>query len=160
VLVLLLLGLPLAAGLGCTDEKIFTSGRIEDLCNGVVPACKKQAGCVLDDEHFTRGVFPGEQRIVVTSVTRDATLVARLLYTEMVYPGTEILIQAFSPDCGDVDMKQIVVDGPEDIDLFEYAGDDRIMDFELRLPESGDHLLEIYSDMAADYMVTTTVEEK
>ena len=147
-------------GVGCTDESIFTSGRIEDLCNGVVPSCKKQAGCVLDDEHFTRGVFPGEQRIVVRSVARDANLVVRLLFTEMVYPGTEILAQAFSPDCGDVAMEQIIVDGPEDIDLFEYAGDDRIIDFDLALPETGDHLLEIYSDMAADYLVTTEVEEK
>ncbi|MDF1562000.1 MAG: hypothetical protein P1V51_03105 [Deltaproteobacteria bacterium] len=148
------------AGLGCTDETLFTQGRIEDLCNGVVPSCKKQAGCVLDDEHFTRGVFPGEQRIVVRSITRDARLIVRLLFVEMVYPGTEILVQAFSPDCGDVSMEQVVVDGPEDIDLFEYAGDDRIIEFHLDLPEAGDHLLEIYSDMAADYLVTTEVEEE
>ena len=46
-----------------------------------------------------------------------------------------------------------------DVDLFELAGDDGVLDFELRLPEAGDHLVELYSDMAAEFLLTVDVEE-
>jgi len=138
----------------CTDQAIFTSGRIEDLCNGVVPVCKRQAGCILDGSSYASGVFPGEKRIVINSPVRDQRLRVRLLFTEMLYPGTELLAQAFSPDCGDVAMEQLL-----DLDFFEYAGDDRMIEFELPLPEAGDHLVELYSDMAADFLVTLDAEE-
>lgn len=152
-----LLGVALALTLGgCfSDQDIFTQGRVEDLCAGVVPICHRQAGCVMDDTHFASGAFPGEFPVVAHSDTRDATLRVRILLTDMVYPGTELLVQAHSPDCGDAQLEHLV-----DIDLFDYAGDDRILDLELALPEAGDHLVEIYSDMAAEYLLTVDVEER
>ncbi|RMG20136.1 MAG: hypothetical protein D6729_03550 [Deltaproteobacteria bacterium] len=141
---------------GCfSDEQIFAGGRIEDLCNGVVPQCRLQAGCVLDEAHFVRGRFPGEQRVVVRTERVDATLVVRLLLTKMIFPGTELLVEGFSPDCGNSDLEQLV-----DVDLFEYAGDDRILEFHLEMGEAGDHLLSVYSDMDAEYLMTVTVEEE
>jgi hypothetical protein len=140
---------------GClSDVEIFTQGRLEKVCNGVVPVCQVQAGCVLDGEEFVRGEFPGDQRLLIRSEKIDQVLVARILMTEMVYPGTELLIQAFDPGCADLSEEHLV-----DVDLFEFAGDDRIFEFHLDLPESGDHLVEVFSDMSAAYLLTFTVED-
>ena len=139
---------------GCmSDQQIFTQGRIEDLCTGAVPQCQTQAGCVLDSQHFVRGTFPGDQKVVVHSDAKDATLVVRLLLTTEVYPGTELLEQAFDPDCGDATVKDVT-----NTDFFALAGDQRVIEYHLALPVAGDHLLEVYSDMSADYLLTADVE--
>jgi len=66
----------------------------------------------------------------------------------MVYPGTTIMVQAFDSDCGTVS-----TDNREDIDVFEEAGDDYIIIFDLEAPTPGDHLIEIFSDCASDYLL-------
>ena len=141
---------------GCIDdESIFTQGRLENLCNQSIPACATQAACVLGNKDFYRGQFPGGLRIIVRSELDQAALIVRFLLTEQLFPGTEILVQARTVDCGDV-----VEEHPQDIDLFELAGQDRTLDFELDFPGKGDHLVEIFSDMSAEYLMTTTVEER
>jgi hypothetical protein len=152
-----LLALPLCCILlqGClSDVEIFTQGRLEKVCNGVVPVCQVQAGCIADGEEFVRGEFPGDQRLLVRSEKIDQRLVVRVLLTEMVYPGTELLVQAFDPGCADLSEEHLV-----DLDLFEFAGDDRMFEFHLDLPESGDHLVELFSDMSAAYLLTFEVED-
>lgn len=140
---------------GCVDdESIFTEGRIEDLCNGNIPACNTQASCVLDSGDFYRGVFPGGLRALVRTEETQAKLVVRFLLTEPIFPGTELLVQVSTPDCGDVDEEH-----PRDIDLFALAGDDRILEFELETTGRGDHLLEVFSDMSAAYLMTVEVSE-
>lgn len=138
-----------------TQEAEFTEGRLENLCAGAVPVCDLKASCVLADDEFVRGQLPGAQRLIVRSDRDDMRAVVRILLDEQVYPGTELLLQAFSPGCGDLDQVQLL-----DVDLFDRAGDDRILQFTLELPEKGDHLLEFFSDMTARYLLTVDTEDR
>jgi hypothetical protein len=144
------------ASAGCVDdESVFTQGRIEKPCNAAIPVCDVQAACTLKNDEYYEGQFPGGQRVIVTTETDDAKLIARFLLREMLYPGTEMLVQAHTPDCG-----RFTEEHPQDVDLFDLAGDDRVLEYQLELPGRGDHLVEIFSDMSADYTMTLTIEEE
>lgn len=151
VCLLSLLVLPV---LGCVDDtRLFTEGRIEDLCNEAIPICGSQAACTLDNNEFFNGEFPGGQRYIVRTEFEDQKMFARFLLDDLAFPGTEILVKAFTPDCGDFDQKH-----PRNVDLFDLAGDDRVLEFEIDLPGRGDHLVEVFSDMSATYYMTFDVE--
>ena len=151
---LLLAAAIIAAAPACVDaEGQFTAGRLEDLCDGIVPICNVRASCVLGPSRFLRSSFPGGQQLVVRSDEPDKKLLVRLFFTEMVFPGTELIVQARSPDCSGVDTEQLI-----DVDIFELAGDDVTLEFELALPETGDHLLEVFGDLSADYLMTVDIE--
>lgn len=150
----LVAALALTLGAGCvTAEQAFTEGRLEDLCNGVVPVCNVQASCVLDAKKFVRSSFPGGRRLLVRTDEEGKQLVVRIFFTEMIYPGTELLVQAHSPECAGFDSELLI-----DVDIFDLAGDDLTLIFELEVPEKGDHLLEVFSDMSAGYLLTVDVE--
>lgn len=139
---------------GCMNaEDTFTSGRLEDLCNGVVPVCNVQASCIVDAKKFVRSSFPGGRRLLVRTDEPDKQLVVRIFFNEMVYPGTELLVQAHSPECAGFDSELLI-----DVDIFDLAGDDLTLTFELDVPEKGDHLLEVFSDMSAGYLLTVDIE--
>jgi hypothetical protein len=139
---------------GCfTDVSVFTSGRTEDLCNGAIPLCRQYAGCELDSSSYVRGRFPGELRVAAHAEIPRSKLVARVLFTEMSWPGTELLALAYSPGCGEVRGEHLV-----DVDFFDLAGSDRILTFEIPLETSGGHLFELFSDMAASFLLTVDVE--
>jgi hypothetical protein len=135
----------------CSAEAIFTSGRVSEPCSAVYPTCHAgfSAGCYLNSEKYTEGTFPGARRFLVATSQVNQVIRVGLLLTEMLYPGTEILVQAYEPDCGDVtqDLRQ-------DIDVFEEAGDDAKLLFDLEAETPGDHLVELYSDCASDYLLT------
>ncbi|MEL6182080.1 MAG: hypothetical protein AAFS10_24175 [Myxococcota bacterium] len=144
------------AAAGCIDdESIFTEGRIENLCNSNIPACNSQASCVLGGGDFYRGIFPGGVRALVRTEDEQTRLVVRFLLTEPIFPGTELLVQINTPDCSDLNEEH-----PRDIDLFQLAGDDRTLEFQLDMEGRGDHLLEIFSDMSAAYLMTVEVEQR
>lgn len=63
--------------------------------------------------------------------------------------GTELLAQAYEPEC--VDVYQVFF---QDVDVFEEAGDDNTIAVELDAQPPGEHLIEIYSDCAADFLLT------
>ena len=107
----------------------------------------------LDEDEFVRGAFPGAQRLIIATDNDGGTLVVRLLLSEMLYPGTELLIQAHTPGCGAVETEHFV-----DRDLFRLAGDDRVIEVELPLGEAGDHLVELFSDMSARYVLAGDIE--
>jgi len=135
------------------DTRLFTEGRLEDPCNNAIPICNTQAGCTVHDESFYSGEFPGGLRFIVQSEAEENLLIVRFLLNDMIFPGTEMLVLAKTPDCGMFEEEHV-----QNRDLFELAGDDRVLDFEIDLPGRGDHLLEIFSDMSASYQMTTTVE--
>ncbi len=136
-----------------SQEDSFIGRRLEDLCAGSVPVCELRAACVLDADEYVRGDFPGAQRFVVRAEAEDEPLVVRLLLTEMVYPGTELLIRLNAPACAAAEEAHLV-----DVDVFARAGDDRTLEFTLPTGGRGDHLLEIFSDMSAEWLITAEVE--
>ena len=135
------------------DTRLFTDGRLEDPCNQAIPVCNTQAQCTLHSENFYEGEFPGGLRFIVRSEAERNTLITRFLLDDMIFPGTEMLVHVKTPDCGDHDEAHV-----QNRDLFDLAGDDRVIEHHLDLPGRGDHLLEVFSDMSASYQMTTTVE--
>ncbi len=147
----LLLGLMVA---GCvTAEDEFTQGRLEKTCDGAIPICTFQAACVLGRRDFLEGSFPGGQRFIIHTDDLDQRVVVRLLFTEMIYPGTEFMLQLYGPACSSREEKHVL-----DVDLFERAGDDQIVEFSLPINTPGDHMLEMFGDMAASYLLAIELE--
>ena len=139
---------------GCySSEDEFASGRLEKFCDGSLPICRVQAACIVDNEDYLDADFPGGQRFIVQADYLDNVLVTRLYFQEMVYPGTEFSIKLYGPGCSTLETKQVL-----DVDLFERAGDDRTVTFILPIAEPGDHLVEVFSDMAAGYLLTIDLE--
>ena len=148
---LVLLGLPLWL-CGClSGEEAFVDGRLNAHCDEAYNICDMPAGCVLDKKHYIRSGFPGSKSFVATTEANDVTLDIKLYIATMEAPGTELFIRAYEPDCTlNIDKSQKHL---EDVDIFKKAGDDRILQFELEAQQSGEHLIEIYSDATADYLV-------
>ena len=134
-------------------EETFVGSRLEDLCADLTPICSVQASCVLAEDRYLRSSFPGGLRVIVETIEPDRKLVVRLFLTEMVFPGTELLVQAWSPKCKAFDDVHLL-----DVDLFDLAGDTRIIQLELDAPDEGEHLVELFSDMSATYLMTVDVE--
>ncbi|HJK96518.1 MAG TPA: hypothetical protein RMF84_04815 [Polyangiaceae bacterium LLY-WYZ-14_1] len=152
---LLLAALAMSSAAGCaTNVDIFTDGRLENRCTGAIPACGRQAGCVLTGDEYFRGEFPGGQRLIVRTDTDEANFRTRVLLVDGTFPGTQILIRAFDVGCGGFDEGR-----GEDRNLFDFAGDDGIIDFNLEVTGRGDHLVEVFSDMAATFYLTVDVRE-
>lgn len=151
-----LLGAAMAASVaGCaTSEEIFTRGRIENRCNGSIPVCDDLAACVLSEEQYLRGQFPGGQKLIVRTENDRARLITRFLLVDERYPGTTIFVRAYSTGCGDYSEGLA-----EDVDLFKLAGGDGIIEYGLNVTGLGDHLVQIFSDMSAEFLFRVDIED-
>lgn len=149
----------LAAGVvglsaGCvSDEAVFTQGRLEVLCEESLPVCATRASCMLDGDSYLRSTFPGGVRAIVRNDYDEDTAVVEILLTEALAPGTELQVELQSPNCGRVEEERLI-----DVDLIEEAGSDRKFIFELDFQGRGDHLLSVFSDMNASYLLSVTPE--
>lgn len=140
---------------GClTADEAFTGGRIQNLCAESLTICDGSAGCALDNDHYLEGNFPGTVRVIVNAKVAGGRLSVRLRLTEMRYPGTEMVVQAYEPGCGDLSEERL-----KDVDLFDLAGDEGVLQFDLALKGAGDHLLEVFSDMSAGFLLTVEMVE-
>jgi len=136
-----------------SPEEEFAQGKLEKLCDGSIPVCSVHAACIVGDGDYLAADFPGGQRFLVQADRLDTKAVIRLYFEEMVFPGTEFQIKLYGPGCSTLETTHII-----DVDLFDRAGDDRIVEFVLPVTDTGDHLLELYSDMAAAYLLTVDLE--
>jgi hypothetical protein len=137
---------------GCqTPESAFVGDRLQDLCDGAYYICNVPAGCVLDEKHYVEGRFPGAQRVVLATDKSEVPVQVRIFFSAMEAPGTELLVQLYEPDC--IIDKQHGSDSIENADIFEKAGDDATLIFDLKAQEEGEHLLEVYSDTSADFLL-------
>ena len=145
----------LASAAGCADaEEIFTSGRIENRCNGSIPVCGFQASCILTTDQYLRGEFPGGQRLIVRTEIDQARLRARFLLTEQRYPGTELFARAFSTGCSEYDEEKTLGE-----DIFDVIGAEGIVEYELDVEGRGDHMVEIFSDMSAAFLFLVEIDD-
>ncbi len=141
---------------GCSAEQLFKQGRVGEPCAAVYPTCHAgyTAGCYLDEGSYAEGVFPGDRRVLVTTSRVNQTIRVRLFLKNMIFPGTEILVSAYESDCGDVSR-----DHREGVDVFDEAGDDRTIIFDLEATTPGDHLVEFFSDCAAEYVLIAEAQQ-
>lgn len=139
-----------------SPEDAFVGDRLLSLCDEAYWICDVPAGCVLEEDEYVEGVFPGVRRVVVVTEQEDVDLQVRLFFRKMEAPGTELLLQLYEPDCTvnpDLGQAHLV-----DVDLFKEAGDDRTLAFDLTALQIGEHLLEIYSDSSVEYLLLVDVK--
>lgn len=140
---------------GCASaEDAFTAGRIENLCVQAVPACGRPARCELTGDQFLRSRFPGGERLLVRTYTDVSLVRVRMLLLDRRYPGTELLVRGFDTGCRDYD--EVLY---RDLDLFALAGDDGVLEVEVEVRGRGDHPLEVFGDLASEYLLTIEVLE-
>jgi len=139
-----------------SPEEAFIDDRMLSLCVEAYWICNLPAGCVLEGDEYVEGIFPGVRRVVVVTEKEDVDVQVRLFFATMEAPGTELLVQLYEPDCTiNTDLGQVDL---VDVDLFEEAGDDRILSFDLNAQQIGEHLLEIYSDSSVEYLMIAEVK--
>ena len=71
-------------------------------------------------------------------------------------PGSELLVQLYEADCTlNTRVNRAIL---TDVDVFEEAGDDRKLVFDFTAEQEGEHLIEIYSDTSADYLLKVAAQ--
>ena len=141
-----LLGVSVGLSSCQSRQETFTQGRLESLCEASLPICKTRVTCTLDESSYISGIFPGAQSAVIYTPHPQTDIKVLLLLDEQVYPGTELMVRVYQVGCVEVKEEKWI-----DVDLFEQAGDDRIIELDFEVEGRGDHLIEIFSDATASY---------
>ena len=151
------------AASGCLDmtsEATFIGGRSEVICDGTWPVCKgKYAGCVLEEERYLTGTFPGTRKFIVRTIPGDYSIRVMLFLNVRLSPGTETEILWYEPGCAEEYRYQISQDKLAG-DLFEQAGRSQVFAKERSVVDSGDHLVEVYSDATCRYDLRMALVKK
>lgn len=143
----------LAGCLGVTSEDHFIGSNKENLCSGVWYACKDQsAGCVLNQDQYLTGTFPGVRKFLVETPSGDWKIKIQLFLRDRLSPGTETEIDWYEPGCGDV-YEYRLSRSKAPGDLFEQAGKDQIFEVQQAVVNPGDHLVTLWSDSICRYLL-------
>src|SRR5471032_78920 len=147
---LILCGFAAACG-GAEDD--FTAGRALVSCDASIPVCSTFAGCVLDGANYTYGSFAqGGTRRAIVRTTGAANLKVSLLFESEGSPGTDTEIGYSEAGCA---TRYSMDNGGTDI--FNEAGAARIWTRTQQVTTSGDHLIEVFSDAQADYLLSVSI---
>jgi hypothetical protein len=150
---LLLLGLCAQA---CVPqaEDLFTESRQPVTCKESVPVCSTTAGCVLDDTNYTSGSFnQGSSARVVVRVTVPSSIEVDLFFKTEISPGIDTEVSWYETGCRD---RFNLTSGGANI--FAEAGDGRIWTRKQTVYLPGDHLIDVFSDAQADYLLKVSVQ--
>ena len=148
--------LTLCAVSGCISrEESFTAGRIEQLCEASLPICNTRVTCSAGEDTYLTGAFPGAERAMLYTPHPLTTVTLNFLIDEQIFPGTEMLVRAHQIGCVEIEEERLV-----DVDIFQRAGDDRILSFSFDLEGRGDHLVEWFSDATATYVMTVDYKQR
>lgn len=150
----LLAAVPLLAALGCsTAEDAFVEGRRLDACKASVPVCSTSAGCVLDDGNYTSGNFAqGAARRAIVRTTVPSEIEVSIYFRTEASPGLETEIAWWEVGC-----KDRKSEGSAGTDVFAEAGADRVWRRKSTVYTPGDHLVEVFSDAQAEYLLKVAV---
>ena len=148
----LLLTMFVLAACDPTSEDAFIAGRAFDPCLQSIPACPGLfASCTLDETRYARATFPGEFRFLVKAEAGHEINVVVFLAQQR-DSGLDTQIFWNEPGCSDVYRYD-----SEGRDLFELAEETNIIEEKQTVFEGGEHLIEIFTDMQADVLITTEV---
>ncbi len=148
-----LLGGGLILGLGsCGDGEASLSGRAEDPCIQSIPACPGLfAQCVLDPASYARVRFPGSFRFFA-NVEAGHEVEVVLYFADQRDSGIDTKIFWNEPGCTDIHEYK-----SQGLNLFVESEDTGVFTVRRQMIESGEHLIEVFSDMDADTLVTVNI---
>ena len=136
----------LALAAGCGDDSTFTLGRDLEICESNLPtACGLAARCVLDEQHYLAGNFPGSRRFIARTGGEETIRFSLFLSDERA-PGTELQIIVHEPSCGD---RYVWDSGGQD--LFRLVSGSGVLTVPITVRQPGDHLVEFVSDAYCAY---------
>jgi hypothetical protein len=152
---LLLAGALAVLGPAClfTAAGGFAGARDENVCDSTIPVCNTTGGCVLDEDHYLKGEFPGTRRFVVRT-HGEAKVKVRVYFDMPKSPGADTNIYVYESGC--VERFAFETAGR---DIFREAGPDQEFSWETKVYQEGDHLVEINSDAVSSYYLRVDVEE-
>ena len=142
----------LASACGFGAEGNFTAGLSRDRCDGTFPVCQTTAGCTMGIGKYVEGSFPGARQFIVPA-PEESFIRLRIFFKKEIATGIDTEILWHEPGCFDTYQYQ-----SEGLDIFLDAGDDAIFEREQQVFLSGDHLLEVISDVVVDYIIVVEVE--
>ncbi len=149
-----LLGLVASAAIfaGCGGEReAFLANRVADSCSQQWPICDRIAGCLLGDQSYIEGRFPGE-RLIGVQVFEPSTVTVGLRLEEVGSAGVETAINFFEDRCRT--RTRITISGRTLLGEQDAVGHvERSAD----MSGIGDHLIDFSSDVHARYLLTITV---
>jgi len=126
-----------------TGRAAFIGNRSEVACDGALTVCKGQtAGCVLDDQHYLQGTFPGERKLIVETKASGKQIRVLLFLDHKQSPGTELEVSWYEPGCAD-QYKYNLSKDPQAGDLFQKTGSKSIVQVEQVTTTAGDHLMTV-----------------
>ena len=140
-----------AALMGCDARDVFVGDRDRDECNGNWPVCTFRAGCNLNDREYMEGSFPGSRRFIVET-NGEAIIRVVILNLSQISPGADTEIHWYEPGC--FERYSYNSDGA---DLFREAGKTGILEREREVFLAGDHLIEVFSDAVADFLLKVEI---
>ena len=136
---------------GCSAEEVFIGDRKLDECDGNWPVCTFRAGCNLNTREYIEGVFPGSRRFIVETEGR-ADIRVTMLFLSQVSPGADTEIHWYEPGC--FERYSYTSEGA---DLFREAGSSGIFEKQRTVFRTGDHLIEVFSDAVAEFLLKIEV---
>ena len=139
-------------GCGTGPESNFTLGLELDRCDSTFAECGTSAGCILTEEEYLEGSFPGTREFIVPAI-EEAVITVDIFFRTQVATGVDTEILWNEPGC--FDQYQFRSNGR---DIFFDAGNDRILSVSQQVFLSGDHLVQVFSDAVADYLLRVRVD--
>lgn len=139
-----------ACGLG--SEGTFTSGLTEDRCEDTFPICQTTAQCALGTGRYLEGSFPGSRQFIV-SAPEEAIIRVMIFFRTQIATGQDTEILWREPGCFDTYQYR-----SEGRDIFREAGNSRVFTQSQQVFLEGDHLVQVFSDAVADYLLKVEVE--
>ena len=152
LLLLVFAALACAFGSGCGDARDdFVQGRAPDTCDEAWPVCGEVAGCVLGNQSYREGRFPGETRFAVR--LEEPSLVRVSFFLEEVgAAGEETVVTLFEDGCRA--RVREAISGRTFVGEAERNG---VVFREATLTGKGDHLIELHSDAQARFLVKVDI---
>ena len=139
-----------ACGVG--PESNFTLGLDLERCDSTFPVCQTTAGCILTPEEYLEGQFPGAREFIVPS-RAEAVITVDIFFRTQQSVGLDTEVLWSEPGC--FDSYQYRSDGR---DIFTEAGNDRILSVSQQVFLEGDHLVQVFSDAVAEYLIRVRVD--
>jgi hypothetical protein len=138
------------AGCGGVREE-FLGTRIQDACDGTWNVCATTVGCILGDQSYIEGRFPGSNKVIV-KLFEPSTVTVSFLLSESTGAGTETVINFYENSCAS--RVRVPITGKT------FLGESLQSGFIKRsadLSGVGDHLIEIESDARTKYAIKLDV---
>lgn len=137
---------------GCSGSKSqFVDGRVLDQCSEPWEVCSQIAGCLVGEESYLEGRFPGEVRFIVQTPEPSRVKVS-FFVEDARAAGDETAINFFEDRCRSRVRES--VSGRSFLGEAEQFGE---FSREALLTGLGDHLIEITSDAQARYSLKVEI---